>query len=606
MAVWCGWVSRALRGLLLVGALGGALVGVAGCGSALAARSFASPCACYGDDQGGDFQVPAAALGGRPLHALRVVWRLAADAAVYGQPVAAGGRVYFGSNAGTVYAAELANGRVLWKRHLGAAPSAAYGEVGITGAVLLDRGRLLVPDGTGWVYALDPRTGATLWKTDIGQPHSHMIRSSPRALEGLLFFGVSHPGDTTLSRGREVALDAATGRVRWVTPFVDYRGGGSDVFPTAAEAPSLGLVYTATGNPCPEPQNPGCPGPIPAGPDHYSESIIALHARTGSMAWFRQTHAHDPFDLDFIASPNVFATPHGLAVGDGQKDGNYYAFDARTGAALWVAHLTAARDYTLIIGTAAAGGGRLFVPTMDMPLHPGAKAGGRLVALSAAGGRVLWSYHFPAIVEPSALLVGPYVFAMDNAGELVALRAATGEPVASIHLGQVWKGGFTAARGLLLIPQGSPPGVVAVAAGPAPAAVPPRPASAAAAPPTASPRSKAAAGSLPLHGRVSATSPAHPSYRGDIAPLLQAECSVCHGPGAPLAGLDLTTYRGLMKGGAAGPVVVPGHPGRSALVLLLQGKDPRLPGVRMPAGHPLTPAQIHLVARWIRQGARDN
>ena len=104
----------------------------------------------------------------------------------------------------------------------------------------------------------------------------------------------------------------------------------------------------------------------------------------------------------------------------------------------------------------------------------------------------------------------------------------------------------------------------------------------------------------------SGAAPLQPSYRRDVAPLLQAQCGECHGPGAPMAGLNVTTYPGLMKGGTSGPVVVPGHPDHSALILVLQGKDPKWPGVRMPEGQSLTPEEIRMVARWIRHGASDN
>ena len=79
-----------------------------------------------------------------------------------------------------------------------------------------------------------------------------MLWSSPRAWDGLLFVGVSSQVDLVAERGREVALDQATGRVRWSTPLVTYQGGGASVWPTAAVLPSLGLVYIATGNPNPE------------------------------------------------------------------------------------------------------------------------------------------------------------------------------------------------------------------------------------------------------------------------------------------------------------------------------------------------------------------
>jgi formate dehydrogenase gamma subunit len=80
-----------------------------------------------------------------------------------------------------------------------------------------------------------------------------------------------------------------------------------------------------------------------------------------------------------------------------------------------------------------------------------------------------------------------------------------------------------------------------------------------------------------------------------IGPMLQAKCSTCHGASA-LGGLNLSTYEDAMRGGASGPVIVPGDGANSLLVTKQQA-----------GGHPgqLTPEEIAQVIEWIDAGALE-
>lgn len=94
------------------------------------------------------------------------------------------------------------------------------------------------------------------------------------------------------------------------------------------------------------------------------------------------------------------------------------------------------------------------------------------------------------------------------------------------------------------------------------------------------------------------------SYYEDVRPLLQVHCSGCHQPGNPMSGLELTTYAGLLKGGAKhGTAVVTGSPDSSPLVRLVTGAlEPRMPM----GGEALPPESVELLERWIREGAEDD
>jgi formate dehydrogenase subunit gamma len=86
-----------------------------------------------------------------------------------------------------------------------------------------------------------------------------------------------------------------------------------------------------------------------------------------------------------------------------------------------------------------------------------------------------------------------------------------------------------------------------------------------------------------------------PVWDGDIATLLEENCGTCHGPTAT-AGLTVSSYANIMKGGASGPVIIPGDSANSPLIIKQEA-----------GGHPgqLTPDEIARVKAWIDAGALE-
>jgi mono/diheme cytochrome c family protein len=67
-------------------------------------------------------------------------------------------------------------------------------------------------------------------------------------------------------------------------------------------------------------------------------------------------------------------------------------------------------------------------------------------------------------------------------------------------------------------------------------------------------------------------------WTAKIQPLLDLHCVKCHGPIEQKGGLELDTPQAVLKGGAAGPVVVAGRPEESPLYKnLAPGADPHMP-----------------------------
>ena len=98
------------------------------------------------------------------------------------------------------------------------------------------------------------------------------------------------------------------------------------------------------------------------------------------------------------------------------------------------------------------------------------------------------------------------------------------------------------------------------------------------------------------------------SFESDVFPILQIRCLACHKPGDAghdQSGLDLRTYKTVMKGTKHGPMIVAGDPFMSNLIVLVEGRAD--PALRMPhGGKKLTKCEIDILRKWIKQGAKDN
>lgn len=84
-----------------------------------------------------------------------------------------------------------------------------------------------------------------------------------------------------------------------------------------------------------------------------------------------------------------------------------------------------------------------------------------------------------------------------------------------------------------------------------------------------------------------------------IRPILVERCQSCHGEKAPRANLSLTSRQGLLRGGAAGPAVVPGRPEASLLVRAVE----RTGALKMPPSGKLPDAEVAVLREWVSRGA---
>lgn len=393
---------------------------------------------------------------------LQVAWRIQTDGPV-NMPVVDHGIAYFGSWAGTFYAVEVATGKVRWKIRTETYPEPRYGfpTLGVTATAAVREGRVYFPTARARVWCVDARTGKVLWRQAIGDPRADDISwSSPVVYGGRVYIGVSSRSDHPTQKGRVVALNARTGKILWTFSTVTYASpewdaGGAGVTSTPTVDAKRNVLYITTGNPRSPTKE------LPPGPNLYSESILALDARTGKKLWHYQATPRDPLDLDFIASANLFTirreTREIRAVGAGKKDGFYYLVEATTGRLLYKQRLGTKEYGATILGDAALAHGRLYLGvTLFTPQGPR----GKIAALEPATGRILWEHPLQAHTFNRPTATGDVVFLGDYKGNLYVFAATNGKLVwrraMGGRIGPRGKDGVTIAAGTVLVPLGYP------------------------------------------------------------------------------------------------------------------------------------------------------
>jgi len=426
--------------------------------------------ACGGADTAGVWKLPNGDLSGtraavgstidaQSVAGLAVRWRfrLTAPPTFSGifasTPVADADTVYLQDLRSNVFALDRSTGRPRWTRRYDAANDGPNG-------LALDGDRLFGATDSD-VFALSASTGGELWQRHLTSAVEQFVDVAPIVWTDLVF--VSTVGYSPGGRGAIYALDAGTGRVRWKFDTIEQpwrypleAGGGGLWYPVSVDA--RGLLYAGNSNPSPWGGTPARPngGAFP-GPVRYTDSLLVLDARTGRLVWHDQVTPHDVRDYDFEATP-ILATVDGadLVFGAG-KAGSVIAWDRTTRRRLWSTAVGThkndvgplpLRRVTVCPGLLggvetpiAYADGRLFVPVVDL-CGWGSSVGrqqlasvdpssgkGRLVALDASSGRVLWDRRLPSPAFGCATVSNDVVLTSTLDGALHAYTARDGRPV---------------------------------------------------------------------------------------------------------------------------------------------------------------------------------
>jgi alcohol dehydrogenase (cytochrome c) len=187
------------------------------------------------------------------------------------------------------------------------------------------------------LIALDAVNGQVHWNVGVADPTvGYSETMAPQVYKGKIIVG-SAGGEWPI-RGFVAAFDATSGKEAWRWQATDpksfdgdsWQRGGGMVWTTPAIDTARDLIIFSTGNP-----NPDLYGAVRKGDNLYTDSIVALQAGTGKLAWFFQEVPHDVWDYDAVSNVVLFDTvDRGKTVpaaGEAGKTGWFYIVNRETG-----------------------------------------------------------------------------------------------------------------------------------------------------------------------------------------------------------------------------------------------------------------------------------
>ena len=181
-------------------------------------------------DQAGDVYALGTQLG-------KLRWLYHASAAVKGGPSISGGTIYFGDYAGRAYALRASNGHPIWTANTyGAEFGLGSGNFYSSPAVAF--GRVYMGNTDGRVYSFSARTGRLGWATTTGA----YVYSSPAVANTPGLGPTVYIGSYD---GHLYAFNARTGAVRWSHPAGGRISGSPQIIGDVVYYDNLGSKTTA-------------------------------------------------------------------------------------------------------------------------------------------------------------------------------------------------------------------------------------------------------------------------------------------------------------------------------------------------------------------------
>lgn len=367
---------------------------------------------------------PNPGLSAADVPKLKLKWAFGfpGDNSAAAQPTVVGGRVFVGSNRGTVYSLDQSTGCILWSFNAGAGVRTAMTVVPAKTA-----GKYIVffGDVKSAAHALDAETGKELWKTKVEDHPASRITGAPTYFNGKLYVPVSSIEEAFAQRstyecctfhGSLVALDAETGNQLWKSPtvldpakpFKKNSAGAQQYGPAGAalwSSPTIDakrkLVYVATGDSYTDADI------------NTSDAIIAYSLETGKLQWVSQVQEKDNFvmgcpksanctesngpDYDFGTSVVIRDIGGGKQILlAGQKSGILWGLDPdNKGKILWKTKLGAGSALGGIEWGHAADRQNVYVAISDRIVREGAQPG--ISAVNLATGKTVWSTPAPKV-----------------------------------------------------------------------------------------------------------------------------------------------------------------------------------------------------------------
>jgi quinoprotein glucose dehydrogenase len=179
-------------------------------------------------------------------------------------------------------------------------------------------------------------------------PGRYHMTSPPAVIDDIVVVGsaIDDNQRVDMPAGVVRAFDARTGALRWswdpiprnapvkktaVSPKNNWRTGAANAWSIMTVDPDRDLIFVPTGS-----ASPDYYGGLRPGDNKWANSVVALHAKTGHLAWGFQLVHHDLWDYD-TASPPLLATlthagkPTPVVI-QGNKTGLLYVLHRDTGA----------------------------------------------------------------------------------------------------------------------------------------------------------------------------------------------------------------------------------------------------------------------------------
>ena len=247
---------------------------------------------------------PGSHLTAATVPKLKLKWAfgLPGSSSSYSQPTVVAGRVYFGTDTGTIYSVDAHSGCVYWS---------FQAQSGVRNALTVGpadgRSAVFFGDLKANVYALDAETGRQLWTMRAEDNYTDRVTASPQLYEGVLYtpissfeeFAARSPNfSCCTSVGEIVAIEAATGRKIWNRYIIperpqpvrknkdgvqQYAPAGGSIWNTPAVDPIKGAIYFGTGDAT----------TFPAA--ETTDAVMALALGDGKPLWSYQVQPKDSF-----------------------------------------------------------------------------------------------------------------------------------------------------------------------------------------------------------------------------------------------------------------------------------------------------------------------
>jgi alcohol dehydrogenase (cytochrome c) len=243
-------------------------------------------------------------------------------------PIVLNGVMYL-SGFNRVDALDARTGNIIWKYQRQPASTARQRGTAVYGD------KVYVATSDSHLVALDARTGGVRW--DVKSEGGYVIAGgAPFVAGGKVIVSGNRPG------GFIQAFDATTGEYAWTwsplpkpedPAYATWGGGtpaGVPIWVSGSFDPELNLIYYGTGQP-----NPEWTGLARPGDNLYSDSIVAIDVKSGTLKWHFQNTPHDVHDWDSLETPVLIdatfqGRPRKLLV-QANRNGFYYVLDRATG-----------------------------------------------------------------------------------------------------------------------------------------------------------------------------------------------------------------------------------------------------------------------------------